>query len=300
MAKNSKLIRMKIFLPACFLFTVFFSGSAFSQKKLTLAEAISQNLIRLEVDATGGHSGQSLALHFEKLTKKPLEIRVPAGQVFVAGDSTSQNLMAVREEIFDLKNEKTLLKIYGLCIEATDGSPYQKEKFSLGKMASGALLTVAEFISKNKLQANYNAQIAIWCVTNGRPVASIGHKGLLALTCQALGVPLPEYRIVEEPRRETVVNHVLPTVVHRPPAEVYKPFRVEGEFDFQSNTDRVVNVFVFNSAGEKVKTLFANHHFRAGRGKLKFVFETSKFPRGEYEVCLHDGEKVVKKIKVKY
>lgn len=284
---------LPVFLSLCI------SQNLFSQKKYSLAEALREGVVSLRMAAEGGHDGQSLALHFEKTGSKPIEITVAAGQLFEPSDSSLQTLVCVREEVFVLKNEKSLVRVFGKCAQANDGSPARADFFSLGEMATGALLTVAKFISEKNLHRTGDAQSAIWAVTNGHPVASIGHPALLAATCAALAVPLPEYKIVESPKSHALTSRSL-TSRRRPAIEDYKPMRVEGEFKFQSNTERKLRAYVLNAAGDEVREIFAERVHRAGWATYKFMFQTSKLPRGEYDVCLAADGLVVRRIHVRY
>ncbi|MBK8555313.1 MAG: hypothetical protein IPL65_05845 [Lewinellaceae bacterium] len=271
-----------------FLFPIFLSA----QTEYTLQDALDKEQIKLRVDGAGGHSGQSLVLHIERLAKRAIKVRIPAGLVFEPADTNLQALVVVKEELIALENPKVFFKVWGVCSEAHDRSPGEGDVFTPGELAAGALLKLTQYISDNKLYRDGDAQSAVWAVTDAYPIATIQHKGLLATTCQLLGQPLPEYKI----NTSAATRPARPREV----AMQYEPLSVEGNFEYQTNTEKIINVYVIDSTGNKVRSIFENQRHPPGWAKYSFYFKTTKLPRGTYEVCLDDGEKIVKKIKVTY
>ena len=91
---------------------------------LDVAEAVKKGLLSVAAEGVGGHSGECLKLKLQNKSKKKLEVRVPAGQIFEASDSSLQNLMVAKEETFFVEAGKTWLgNLFGFCVEASDGSP---------------------------------------------------------------------------------------------------------------------------------------------------------------------------------
>jgi hypothetical protein len=276
------------------VFLVLLSINAnFLSAQISFLDALAEGDISVKVKSLGGASGQCLALTFEKNNKKPIKLLIPAGCIFEANDSTSQDIITVENTIVTLTQPKQFLKINGYCAEARHSSPLKDELFDTGKKSTGALLKLAEYLQEKKLHRHESVQLAIWAVTDSFDVASITHPGMLAFTCQLLSVPLPAYRAKYELR---------PNTPNRPRAPIVEPapFAYEGNFEHQSNVACKVSVYMVNKQGEKVRTMFEQRDHLPGWAKYSFYFKTTKLPKGEYEIIFAVDEKPTKKIKIKY
>ena len=273
-----------------FIVLFLFSNLA-AQKSYTLQEAIAAQLVAVKVISEGGFSGQSLSLLVDKVGKNDFEIQIPAGQLFLPQDPSLQTLVNVKDEILVLDQTKKKKRIYGLCTEAHDGSPGQGAEFAVGEIAKGALQQVVQFLSKQKLYSHPDAQSAIWAVTNDYPVATIVHSPLLQITCLALGIAEPEYKIILAEAAAAVAGQ---------PAMQFKPLRIEGHFEYASDEPCTLNVYLKDEKGENIRTLIPDRPFLKGKTRFTFKFETTKLESGKYQVCLDNGQKVVKCINVDY
>jgi len=274
-----------------------------AQTPIIFTDALAQGVISVEVKGLGGHTGQCISIHFQRLKDKPLKIKIPAGHIFEAADSTTQNIISVKEEVFTLTAKKQFIRMQGFCAESGDSGPSSEESFQLGKMAVGNLLKMAQFIADKKLWNESDAQYAIWCMSDSLRVESLSHPGLLNMACQLLGQPLPAYKINYPKIASTTPAPRQPNQPRprRQPVFEKKPLSVEGVFQYEAEQDTKISVYVENAAGEKVKAIFEQQPQQAGvRGKYTFSFRTNKLPPGNYEVVLYAGEVAVKKIKVFY
>jgi hypothetical protein len=276
------------------IFLVLLSTTAnFLSAQINFFDAIAEGDITVNVKSLGGASGQCLSLTFEKTTKKPIKLLIPAGCIFEAKDSTSQDIITVENTIFTLTQPKQFLKINGYCAEARHNSPTKDEQFASGKKSAGALLKLAEYLQEKKLHRHESVQLAIWAVTDSFDVAAITHPGILAFTCQLLGTTLPAYRAKYEVRPNT------PTQTRTPMVEP-APFAYEGSFEHQSNIACKVSIYMVNKHGEKVRTMFEQRDHLPGWAKYSFYFKTTKLSKGEYEIIFAVDEKPTKKIKISY
>jgi hypothetical protein len=271
-----------------FLLCLCFCTSLKAQSPLSFEKAIAQHKIKIHLRTTGG--SQQLTVHFERLTDRPLRIVIPAGQLFLPADSTAQTLIAVKEEIFTLSKPKMFLQLKSYCSEAGDRSPSDADTFRMGRLASGPLLKMAEYISNHKLYSHPEVQYAIWCITNQHPVASLSHKGLLTTACQLLGQPIPDYSIKSAPLVEQPNRPVLPP----------SPLEINGVFTYEMKDSSVLSLIVFNEKNEKVKVFYEEKQHRPGKIKYTFSWKTTKMPHGVYEIRLLNREKIVKKMVVRY
>jgi hypothetical protein len=265
-----------------------------AQDALLFTEALAQGKILVTVRGVGGHTGQCVSVHFERLTDKTITVKIPAGHVFEPTDSTQQNIVVLKSAELVLDAKKKFIKIYGACSQSHDASPATGAMFHLGKIAEGNLLKMAQFISDKKLYNEADAQFAVWCMTDSLDPASITHPGLLNMACQLLAIPLPQYK-VNYPKSTTAT----PTARPRP-TFVKQPLSFEGVFEYQTNTEKDICVYVQDTAGIKVRTIFEHQKQPPGWAKYSFSFKTTKLPPGIYWVILFADDKAVKKIKIKY
>ena len=282
---------------AFLLLGLFLSNLLLAQAQ-NFTDALAEGKILVTVKSQGGHNGQCISVHFEKMTDKSLKIKIPAGHIFECADSAYQNIIVLKNEEFALNNKKQFIRLYGVCAEGSDGSPVKDMAYQLGKMANGNVLKMAEYIAANRLWAHEDAQSAIWSMTDGYAPAYIKHAGLLSTACQLLNVPLPEYKI--NVARSTPAAAPQRAVARPRPVIQREPLSVEGAFEYQTNDSTEISVLVKNEAGDTVRTIFERQVQPPGRAKYSFYFKTTKLPPGNYEVILYDKDRAKKKIKVKY
>ena len=140
-----------------------------------LEEALKQKFVSLEIQGMGGHQGASLKVVCKNLKGKFLRLRIPQGQFMEPADSTFQTLV-VAEELTLAVSVKApvegLLKTF--CAQAGDRSPSTGSMFAAGALAPEQLRKLLKFIAeKNKIESG-DAQSAVWCVTSGGSLGSIG------------------------------------------------------------------------------------------------------------------------------
>ncbi len=265
-----------------------------SAQAIPIGDAIQKGYLTLTASGNGGHTGECLKLKLENKTRKKLEVQVPAGQIFEAGDSSLQNLMIGKEETFAIEPGKNrIAKLFGFCVEARDGSPGEGSEFSLGKMAEGHLLKMAQYLSENNLHQNPSAQYAVWAVSDGDRLEGIGDPGLTKFVADLLGKPMPEYHIqYQQPPQD----RLLPGQ----PANWREAMALNGLFYYTLERDQKVNFGLYNENGELVHTLFKNRVQRKGYHKFRFEFEIRGLPKGKYFARMTSGGRMLKELAVEF
>ncbi|MBN8685331.1 MAG: hypothetical protein J0L99_22000 [Chitinophagales bacterium] len=293
MLKHCTLLLALLSLP-CFLHA----------NTIPLKEAVDKGLIKVNVKALGGHSGACIQVQIIRLGQSHYKISIPAGHVFYPTDSSTQNLIVVKEELATLALPRTTLKVQGLCSQAHDASPQAEESFSLGEMAGGALQKMAEHLSRSLLYQDPSAQTAIWAMSDSTLIPGIAHAGLLSTACQIMGVAIPEYRIrrlsaAPVTTRTTTTSGTRP---RRAPAFVREPMLVEGFFKYDSgDKPALISAYLIDSSGQKVQTFFEDQKQDAGViARYKFEYKTTKLPPGRYEVVYYVDRQLKKRIVVRY
>ncbi len=278
----------------CAMLAVLFCHTSIDAQVVDIADAIKKGLLTVTANGSGGHSGECLELHLKNKSKKSLEVRVPAGQVFEAGDSSLQNLMVAKEENFMVESGASRVgKLFGFCIEASDGSPGEGSAFNLGKLAQGNLLKMAKYLSDNKLHENPSAQYAVWAVTDANRLEGIGDPTLTKFVADMLGKPMPEYHIQYQSPPQ---DRLLPGQ----PANWREAFAMNGLFYYDLTADKQVDFGLYNEAGELIHTLFKNRLQKRGSHKFKFEFEIKGLAKGKYFARLTSRGQVIKELAVEF
>ena len=261
---------------------------------LELAEAVKKGYLTVTASGAGGHSGECLKLKLESKSRKKLDIRIPAGQIFEAGDSSLQNLMVSKEEVLALEpGRNRIARLFGFCVEAHDGSPGEGSDFALGNMAEGTLLKLAKHLSENKLHQNPSAQFAVWAVSDEDRLEGIGDPGLTKFVADLLGKPMPEYHIQYQQPDE---DRLLPGQ----PANWREALAMNGLFYYTLDRDQKVDFGLYNEQGELVHPLFSNRVQKKGYHKFRFEFEIKGLPKGKYFARMTSGGRMLKELAVEF
>ncbi|MBI5916012.1 MAG: hypothetical protein HY842_11580 [Bacteroidetes bacterium] len=261
---------------------------------IDLADAIKKGYLAVTASGAGGHSGECLKLNLQNKSKKKLDVRIPAGQVFEAGDSSLQNLMVAKEERLLVESGRSrVAKLFGFCVEAGDGSPGDGSLFRLGKMAEGNLLKMAKYLSDNNLHQNPSAQYAVWAVSDAERLEGIGDAGLAKFVADLLGKPVPEYHVEYQAPPQ---DRLLPGQ----PANWREALAMNGLFYYDLASDQQVDFGLYNEAGELVHTLFKNRLQKRGSHKFRFEFEIRGLPKGKYFARLTGRGGALKELAVEF
>jgi hypothetical protein len=261
---------------------------------LDIAEAVKKGLLSVSAEGLGGHSGECLQLNFKNKSKRKLEIKVPAGQIFEAGDSSLQNLMVSKEETFFVESGASRLgKLFSFCVEAGDGSPGGGSLFKMGKLAEGNLLKIAKYLNDNKLHQHPSAQYAVWAVSDADRLEGIGDLGLTKYVADLLGKPMPEYHIQYQSPPQ---DRQLPGQ----PANWREAFAMNGLFYYDLMADQPVDFGLYNEAGELVHALFKGRQQKRGQHKFRFEFEIKGLKKGKYFARLSSRGQVIKELAMEF
>lgn len=279
---------------ATLLLVGFAIPSTLNAQALDLMEAVRKGLLTVAAEGTGGHTGECLSLSLQNKSKKKLEVRIPAGQRFVAGDSSLQDLMVAKEEVFFVESGASKVgKLFGLCLEASDGSPGGGSLFKLGKMAEGKLLKMAQYLNENKLHGHSSAQYALWAVTDAERLEGIGDPTLTKFVADLLGKPMPQYHVEYKAPPQ---DRLLPGQ----PANWREAFAMNGLFYYDLASDQTVDFGLYDESGKLVHQLFKNRLQKRGSHKFRFEFEIRGLEKGKYFARLTSRGATIKELAVEF
>ena len=262
---------------------------------IDLSLAVEKGLVALEASSLGGHSGECLKIKMENLSRKKLNVRIPAGQIFQATDPELQDIMVGKEETLLVEKGKTrIARLVGFCVEASDGSPGEASSFSLGKMAGEKLLQLAEYLSKYGNHKNPSAQYAVWAVSDEERLESVGDPGLTKFVADLLDKPMPDYHIQYQPPPPDEI------ITGRPANELRDAVSMNGIFRYDLERDKLVSFGLYDQEGELVVAFTKDRIQKRGQHKFRFNFEIRNLPAGKYWVKLKHQEEVIKEMEVEF
>jgi hypothetical protein len=116
-----------------------------------------------------GFTGPALDVWVSNPTARSIVITIPCGFTFAPEDDGLQQLMTVQEASAEISaNGEATLTPYVVCTQADRDGPEEGSSYSLGEMAQGDLLLLAQCVCREELGAGLdpmegvNVQFAAW------------------------------------------------------------------------------------------------------------------------------------------
>ncbi len=263
-----------------------------TQRNFDVQEALAQKLISVTVQGTGGHQGECLKITCKNLQGKSLRIRFPVGQLMAPLDSAQQTLVLAEEKWVSV-NPKTpaQLSFKTFCTQAGEISPREGSIFAVAAMAPEVLCNILKFIAEKGKTDDGAAQSAVWAVTNGYSLGSIGDPVLTKFVADQLGKDMPGYKI-----KHKTVEYVPGRV-----ADLGKAMVVEGNLRFYLEKDEKVRMVLLDSNGKLVTNISKEELMVAGEHRSGIHLEVWNLTPGKYVVRLQarDG-RAIKDMEVEF
>lgn len=264
---------------------------ASAARRMTLTEAIAGKTISVSMsslspmpDSLRIQGGHALVLSITSLIHEPLDLITESGQRFQSLDSSYQNLMILETRVISMKpKEKKKLVLNGFCINKHRGSP-SGNAYRIGKLASGVLLKVANFLGKNRIYRE-TAQQAVWSITDNSSIENV------------TGTSNSQTRMVRSFLYET-------TGRARPPRETaplsYPNVALKGNIRWTMPADQKVTLAVVDPQGKVIGYLFREYAFKTGSQTYQFEFmDDALVPEEMYKIQVLSGTTVLSEYAVK-
>lgn len=223
-----------------------FLSSGFS-KSIPLSEALKKNMVKATFkSANKGHDkntstywGGCVKATLQNLTSTPVSIQLEPGLFLISEDTTKQRMMIVDNQQLALspKGSKTTT-VNAFCSQMHKGAPSQDIAFYTAGNADGNLLTLANYIVKNKFKS-FAVQNAIWAITDNNDLSSIYSENtsesdsLRRFVSKLKGIPF-----------EATIN-----AIHVDQKITNGKFK----FDFGNKEGGLYSIYLYNSTGEMVQ-----------------------------------------------
>lgn len=285
----------KLFLPALLLLffqTLSAQKAAKPSNIVDLKEALSKKLVSIQIEGKGGHQGEALKIVCKNLRGQYLRIRIPQGQLMEPADSTQQTLVVAEEMLLAvLAKTPAEASLKTFCTQAGDNSPSAGSVFSAGAIAPAMVCNLLKFITEKGKTESSEAQTAVWCLTSGKSLGSIGDSELTKFVADQLGKDVPGYRI-----RHSVVE----TMPGRP-AELGKPLVIEGNFRYYLEKDERTIMVLLDSAGKLIKQVSKEEIMKAGEHRSSLRLEVYNLNPGKYTLRMQTkAGKVIKDTEIEF
>lgn len=154
-----------------------------AENTLTLHEALMNKLVNVQFNGAkpdttfkgeySSHYGPCMSMKIANTSNQNVNLSVDYGYRLVPQDSSYQTMLVTQTLWVRLAaGQKKTYRLYAMCSEAHDAGPNPDQQYTLGKRATGSLLSLAELLNRKKYQGDA-AQNAVWCLTNDYDVKSI-------------------------------------------------------------------------------------------------------------------------------
>jgi hypothetical protein len=152
------------------------SDEAGAEGPVQIGDALIEHVESISEDET---AGRILTVHVTNPTTDEIVVTIPCGLIFNPGPgSDEQRLMVIQEASTSLlPGEEATLSPYVVCIDSSSAVPELGSTYTLGIMATGELLKLADCICKETVadiemdplafMDQFGLQFAVWTVSDG-------------------------------------------------------------------------------------------------------------------------------------
>lgn len=257
---------------------------------ITIQEGEKQALIKSSVTSKGGHSGDCINLELINSSNKAQNILVPAGTVFIADESSEQNILVTKDIFCQLTGgQKKKINISGYCCEMSDSSPDNGSTFKVSTHSNDKVIQLVNFL-KTKNYDEDALQSAVWCVANDASLGSVycddekQTNELRDKICEITGKEKVWYTAtqnysLDEQRRI-----------------VREPVEVKGNLTTTIDKPMDVKNEVYNANNELLHTTPAMKFPRKGKYDYEFFLKVTGWEEGKYYILVKGGNQELMKL----
>jgi len=258
----------------------------------TMESAIKGHRINVNVKGLGGHQGECVLLKIKNLLGDSIHVYLEPGRELIPDDSTLQDILIVKRMNLDLSaSEEVEINGYGFCCMSAKHSPYLNAEFNPGRMASPALVKLANIINSNKYPENA-IQYAIWAISDNHPLSSIYDsdtakvRSLIDSVAKIKGVVAPWYTTFYEKDTAMLFSG--------------RPERLEAKFSYVVRNNSMITITLMNPIGEKIYTLMKENPHDPGEYGYDLKLKVKGWMSGTYTInVIADGNNILLQKKFK-
>jgi hypothetical protein len=281
--------RVLLLLPTLLLLS--FSGKV--PTTVDILKAIENNYIQYSISGkrSGTHYTKAFTMDIQNISARDWKVQVPNGLVLTANDSDYQNFIITQEEFISLApGESKKIPLYAMCIEADDLGPDENQYYEVSRLANSDLLKLTQFIQDNKM-FQPEAQYAVWCMTDDRPIRGIAgydttaQRQLRNLVAEITGKSLP---VPMNDENDYLVDYY------------DGPMRltIGGMFEYKFSKVKSVTIAMFDTDNIVVRELFRDPQVKPGYHKFDYEFDASVYTDDVYFIKLIVDDEVKLNLKL--
>ncbi|MBJ6110405.1 hypothetical protein JAO73_15380 [Hymenobacter sp. BT523] len=140
---------------------------------LNLAEAAARRVVAVAARANG-LGPDNLQCTLTNLTDQPVQVRVPPGLHFAAGDPSLQDVFTFEEKQLVLAPRgRGTVRLWGFCMEQHDHAPAPSVAYELRGLAGRGLQPLGDSLQKYPGLASYYGQMFVWAITDREELRDI-------------------------------------------------------------------------------------------------------------------------------
>lgn len=250
-------------------------------KKLTVQEALQQNLITLDVISNGGYSEKSVKLRLKNNSRSALSLLLPGGTIYEPENGDEQTLIQLEDkEILVNGNGSFNGSIDAFCTEASDRCPSENGNFTIGSTNNDKLKKLVTFLGENKMKSD-NFQSAVWAITDDHSVSNIDpneakSKALRKYLCEITGKKDNWYTSPQDVDVDPYGNFNFETV------------RINGEIGFDCNRGKKISEDICNAEGQVMFSSSSTFTPMTDHVRYNFNLSVKGWEKGDYYVLIKD------------
>lgn len=281
----------KSFIPATLIaIAICCSGFLSTTDYMDLNDAIKSGAVKCTITGNkeSSHYIKPIFIDIKNKRNVPVNIKISNGMQFGPTDSSYQNMIVTRQELFTLNPGGNInIPLYAMCTENHDRAPNEATVYIPLKPAGGNLLKLTQMVENKKL-FDPLGQSAVWAMTCNSPLEDIvGYdtttaRQLVRFVAGALGKKVPS----PPPPDDTYRNYYAPV-------ETYK-VTMSGKFEYKFNKPKAITIAMFNKNNIVVRELFRNPRVEPGLHILEYKFDATQYKDEFYYIrLLADGDIVL-------
>jgi len=278
----------KTFIPATIIAIAICCYSFLSTTDyMELNDAISSGAVKCTITGNkeSTHYIKPIFIDVKNKRNVPVSIKISNGMQFEPTDSSYQNMIVTRQELFALNPGGSIkIPLYAMCTENHDRAPNETTFYKPLKTAKGNLLKLTQMVESKKI-FDPLGQSAVWAMTYNSPLEDIvGYdtttaRQLVRFVAVALGKKAPPPPHLDDTYRN-----------YYAPVESYK-VTMSGKFEYKFNKPKAITIAMFNKDNIVVRELFRNPRVEPGLHVLEYKFDATQYKDEFYYIrLLADGD----------
>lgn len=251
---------------------------------VSIEKAVKTGIVKLEAKGKGGHSGNCVQMKITNKGNDSLYVLLEAGRRLNSVNDEEQDILVTKELIVRLRaNETRNVQVIGYCCQASNHSPKQESKFSVGKMADSSLVALAKFCNENKFSEG-DVQSSVWCLSDNHSVAGIpgSNEKLRKFVAGIKKEEIPWYqKDYEAASGQRTFSD--------------RANKISGSISYTTLTDNYMNIQLRDANGHLVQKFTNNKLIPKGNYDYWFELQVTNWPKGKYFIHIYSGEQLLTK-----